>query len=287
MQVPLFILIQAFHAYKKGIAPAIKWRPLFKRIVFPFVFIQAVILFFRFLSGQGSMRNILFSSVIRGGYGPGSYYFWIYIQVAVIIVWIWPLVKKLTRNQLTWVFLLFSIGCEILFSIINFPDYVYRLLAIRYLFLIPLALIWVESRGVELNVKNIFLSVLSIAAVIFFSFSKVNLEPVFYQTSWSFHRWICYFYLPILLTYALWLLFNQLKNSERLMSIIKITAKSSYEIYLVQMLVFVVFPINRISFIQSQYLRLPIWMLLTFVISILGGILLHMILQRPVILKVK
>ena len=155
----------------------------------------------------------------------------------------------------------------------------YRLLAVRYLFLIPLAMAWID-KGVELNLKNVLLSIVSIGAVIFFSYTYFNLELVFYQTGWATHRWICYFYLPILLTYALWLVFNQIKKSEKLSAAIKEIAKCSYEIYLFQMLVFVVLPSSRLGFIQSVYKRLPIWMLLTFVISVVGGILLNRILQK-------
>ena len=225
-----------------------------------------------------SAHNILTNSIIRGGYGPGSYYFWIYIQVAFILVWIWPLVKKLTRNQITWVFLFLSVGCEVLFSIINLSNGIYRLLAVRYLFLIPLGLIWIET-GVELNLRNILLSIISIGAVIFFSYTNYDLEPLFFKTSWTFHRWICYFYLPILLTYALWLVYNRLKKSESLSRIIKKVAKCSYEIYLFQLLVFVVFPLSRLNFLSSVYLRLPIWMVLTFLIRIFGGIMLNKLLD--------
>ena len=284
MQVPMFILIQVFHAYKKGTAPRIKWSSLLKRIVLPFVVIQAIILSLRLLFSSESPYNVLVSSVIGGGYGPGSYYFWIYIQVAILLVWIWPLVKKLARIQLTCLFLFLSIGCEILFSVINLPDFVYRLLAIRYLFLIPLALVWID-KGVELNVKNVALSVVSIASVVFFSFSNLNLEPFFYQTGWATHRWICYFYLPILLTNVLWIVFNQVKRVDMISSAIKEVARCSYEIYLAQMLVFVVFPMSRLSFIQSSYIRLPIWMILTFAISILGGILLNRAEQRLYVFK--
>ncbi len=154
------------------------------------------------------------------------------------------------------------------------------------MFLIPLALIWVD-KGVELKTKNVILSIGSIAAVIFFSFSKLNLEPLFYQTGWAIHRWICYFYIPILLTYALWLVFNQLKKSEKILHAIKEIAKCSYEIYLFQMLVFVAFPLSRLSFIESVYLRLPLWMVLTVLISIYGGILINRILQRLYVVKSK
>lgn len=70
MQVPMFILIQVFHAYKKGTAPTIKWPSLLKRIILPFVGIQAIILSLRLLLGLDTARNVLISSVIGGGTAP-------------------------------------------------------------------------------------------------------------------------------------------------------------------------------------------------------------------------
>lgn len=279
MQVPMFILIQAFHAYKKGEKPKIKWNPFLKRIIIPFFIIQGLILSVKLIVGGGNFHDLINKFFINGGFGPGSYYFWIYIQIAIILVLIWSFVKKLSRIQLTWAFLSLSIGCEVLFSLIQLPDSIYRLLAVRYLFLIPLSLIWIET-GVVLTFKNVALSIISIGAVIFFSFSKMDLEPLFYNTGWATHRWICYFYLPILLTYLLWLLFKWLNKYQLLSSIIQQIANSSYEIYLIQMLVFVLVPASRLNFIQSAYVRISIWILLTFTLSITGGLLFNRFEQR-------
>lgn len=67
MQVPIFILIQVFHAYKKGNPPTIKWSSLLKRIVLPFVAIQGIILSLRLFFSSESTHNVLISSVIGGG----------------------------------------------------------------------------------------------------------------------------------------------------------------------------------------------------------------------------
>ena len=157
-------------------------------------------------------------------------------------------------------------------------------MAIRYLFLIPLTLRWINE-GVVLNAKNIALSLMSIIAVLFFSYSHFNLEPFFYQTSWATHRWICYFYLPTLLTYALWLVFNRIRRTEWIISVVKELAKSSYEIFLAQMLVFVVLPYKCFDCIQSIMLSLPLWMITTFVLSITGGIALNRLTQKVLLVK--
>lgn len=169
MQVPMFVLIQVFHAYKKGVKPKLNWSSLLKRIFLPFVAIQAIIIVFKALTGGG----ILWSSLlVSGGFGPGSYYMWIYLQIAFLLVVIWPWLKKLSIKKALLVFLIISIGFELLFSFINLPDWLYRLLCVRYLFLIPLGMIWIE-KGVEINRKTIVLSVLSIAAVLFIIFTEL------------------------------------------------------------------------------------------------------------------
>ena len=70
MQVPLFILIQVFHAFKKEDGPRIKWQALFRRIVVPFVIIQFIILIYRLVFTADSTRNILISSLLGGGVRP-------------------------------------------------------------------------------------------------------------------------------------------------------------------------------------------------------------------------
>lgn len=278
MQVPMFILIQVFHSFKKGSKPIVKINSLLRRIVFPFFVIQAIILLYGILFGESSLHKLLINSILMGGGGPGSYYFWVYLQMAFILVIIWPLVQKLSRIQITVLFLVVSIAFEFLFSLCHIPDFVYRLLAIRYLFLIPLALSWINE-GVYLNLKSILFSLISIGAVLFFSFNNLNLEPLFYQTGWSTHRWICYFYVPVLLTYVLWIVFSKIKSYGILSSIVKTLAKSSYEIYCVQMLVFVVFEKYTLGFIELPLLRTIVWMCITFSLSILGGVYMHKVIE--------
>jgi len=282
MQVPMFILIQTFHVYKKGVQPKLNWVNLLKRIFLPFVTVQFLIIGYKALTGD-FLWTIFITS---GGYGRGSYYIWIYLQIAFLLVLLWPWLRKLSLNQALISFLILSIVFEFLFSVIDCPSWLYRLLCVRYIFLIPLGLIWVE-KGILMNLRTVMLSILSIFAVLFFVFTNYDLEPFFFNTGWKIHRWLCYFYIPFLLTYGLWLLFGIIKKSDLALSVIKETAKSSYEIYLIQMLVFVMFPIHTLSFIPSTIIRLPIWMLLTFFMSVVGGILFNRVIQSLFVVKRK
>lgn len=51
MQVPMFVLIQIFHAYKKGAQPKLNWASLLRRICLPFIAAQAVIVGLKTLTG--------------------------------------------------------------------------------------------------------------------------------------------------------------------------------------------------------------------------------------------
>ena len=271
MQVPMFVLIQVFHAYKKGVQPKLNWASLFKRICLPFAAIQVLITGFKTFVGGGISWTSLLAS---GGYGPGSYYIWIYLQIAILLVLIWPWLKKLSLKQALVAFLVVSIGFEMLFSAINLPDWLYRLLCVRYLFLIPLGLIWVE-KGVSLDGKTIILSLLSIIAVLFFVFTNYDLEPFFYNTGWETHRWICYFYLPFLLTYVLFLIWKRLSNAKWAENTIKWIAARSYEIFLAQMAVFACLSSKLLIFVPNVHVRFVLWTMVAFTLSILFGGLIY------------
>ena len=65
MQVPLFILIQTFHFYKKESNLNIK--KIFVRVIIPFVFISAVTFFLRVLQGDIGVKSLIISGLANGG----------------------------------------------------------------------------------------------------------------------------------------------------------------------------------------------------------------------------
>lgn len=68
VQVPLFLLIQVFHAYKNEKIPEINMKKMAKRIVLPFAIIQIVIFVTLALLSEDDVCKLLNISVlIRGG----------------------------------------------------------------------------------------------------------------------------------------------------------------------------------------------------------------------------
>lgn len=204
----------------------------------------------------------------RGGYGPGAYYPWIYIQIAVLLVYVKPWFDKGSIIKKLIVALLICEGLEILSSLMGIPDWLYRLLSIRYFFLIYLGWLWVKE-GIVINVKTITLSLLSMVAIIYFDYYYIPTEPWFFDTAWRCHRWPCYFYVSTLLCGILYWLYNKTKGNSIIRYVTKMLAKSSYEIFLIQM---VIIPIMfQMHFIDNMYLNFCVRTTFVFVISIVGG----------------
>lgn len=69
VQVPLFLLIQVFHAYKNEKIPEINMKKMAKRIVLPFAIIQIVIFVTLALFSEDNVCKLLNISILTGGKG--------------------------------------------------------------------------------------------------------------------------------------------------------------------------------------------------------------------------
>lgn len=268
MQVPLFILVQTFHFYKKE-DTRLNISKILHRVVLPFVLIGLVEFFVLCALDSNFDYNQL---VIRwlsngGGYGPGSYFPIIYIQIALLLPCFRFVLNRLNRKQLIWFFLILAEGLELICSLMQLSAWIYRLLAIRYLFLILLGWLWVKD-GIKLNRRMIFLSVVSASSILYFEyvavFFHIDNEPWFFNTAWTFHRWPCYYFCANGLVYLLHAIWQWLNKSEKINCIIKELAKSSYEIFLVQMCVCYAIRILHIPVVAG--------ILIAWIISLVGGI---------------
>ena len=270
MQVPLFVLVQVFHVLKRDNS-TFDFVKIFKRIILPYLIIQTLLFVSLLIISTPPLDNfnaLIKNVLICGGNGPGSYYPWVYVQLAIII----PLCRKLMSAysdiKLAIIFIILCEVFEILSSVFSLSDYIHRLLAIRYLFLIYLGWIWVKH-GIVLSKITILLSVLSMISILYFEYGPLDNEPWFFTTAWKTHRWPCYFYVSTLLTFVICSLYHTLSNNGIIDRCIKLLSKCSYEIFLMQMLILKVFP--SLSFISDKYMRLGMRIFLMFVLSIVGG----------------
>lgn len=269
MQVPLFVLVQSFHSLKK---PEVKlnWPKLFWRIICPWLLVEATI--FSLLGMKRGFDTSLIFEFVNGGGGPGSYFPWIYLQIAIILKFIRPMFDDGSRIKQTIVAVGICEVFEVLCSLTNLPDWIYRVLAVRYFFLIFLAWIWVKD-GIRMTKTNWTLSILSAASIVYFEYFASDTEPFFYDTAWKFHRWPCYFYVAFLLTCLLYQLHRLFRRSIFIDRFVKTLSKCSYEIFLVQMMVCKCMPLLTIS--ANKYINYGFKVVLIFVVSIYGGLLFH------------
>ncbi len=265
MQVPLFILIQAFHIFKKDNV-SLNYKKVIWRVFIPFVIVQTLLYVCVFAMGDDNPLTLLKGMILSGGYGSGSYFPWVYLQMFILLPLFFKIMNKMSNRTNALIALICCEGCEILLSVFDLPDSVYRLLAIRYLFLIYLGYVWARE-GVVINCKNIVLVSLSMVSIIYFEYFMVNDEPIFYNTAWKFHRWPCYFYVAYGLVYILYTLYNSLSKNGFVSQVIKCLAKCSYEIFLIQMAVIVLLPTSYFHSIFGYILRV----VLIWIISILFG----------------
>ena len=277
-QVPLFILIQTFHSYKKTAPLQINIKKIISRVFIPFICCEIIVFTLSLMMGNDA--EVLMSNMFHwGGYGPGSYYPCVYIQMAILLPLIYPIVKKIPSRILLLLFLIVCEGAEIICSIIDLPDWIYRLLAVRYFFLIYLALLWLK-KGIILNWKMLILSIVSLATIVYFRYYSINDEPWFYNTAWKTARWPCYYFVANLYVYVLYWLWKFLMKFNCAMRFIKAIAASTYEIFLVQMSFIYLFHIDHITIVPSGFMRQFIWIAIVWIVSIGLGMIISKITNK-------
>ncbi len=277
MQVPLFILVQSFHSYKKD-KVTVNLAKILTRVVLPFVVFEAVTFCIAHFIGHIDC-DALIHSMLTGGYGPGSYYPWAYVQVALLLPLFLLLLKRVDKVTALVVFLIVCEGTEILFSVVDLPNHIYRLLATRYILLFYLGWLWVKE-GVRINWLTIVLSIISLCFILFFEYCTVDKEPWFINAGFRFHRWPCYFFVAYGFTAMLHILWTKINQNGFVVRIVKILAAASYEIFLMQMTVIYLFHKTSLGFIANRALRYSVWLIIVWSVSIIGGVLLNKLMNH-------
>lgn len=269
--VPLFLLIQVFHAYKKGY-DSCKWNILkvIKRAFVPFLLVELLIIGFTMVLHPTELWvQIIKKSAYWGGMGPGSYYPWVYFQFALLLPLLSPLFRQLSIAQLTIIFLGGSIGVEVFFSLLQPPDWVYRLLCIRYIYLIYLGYLLLE-KGIALNFYTICLSVVSLLFSWFFYIKGGVLFPFFYNSiEWPTCHWVCYFYIVYPLLYVLCNYFYRLSSNSFVENFICALGSHSYAVYIFQMFYFAIiapFVSKQLDILGNSKLEVFLYVLISIFI---------------------
>lgn len=233
--VPLFLLIQSFHFFKKTEYPRPDLKKTWKRIVWPFLLQNVIAITILTIFSTSSFREIMYHTVECGGNGPGSYYVWVYLQFVILLPLLGWVYKRYGIKALSGVVLGICVLFEVLCSYINPSPYLYRLLCFRYFSLPLLAIAWVKH-GLLMNKERWVLSIVGIVFLILLFYCKVNLDPVFFNSEWYDHHWICFLYTAFLFAFLLFKSYRIAPPS--IISILNKFGKYSYDVFLWQMLVF-------------------------------------------------
>lgn len=271
--VPLFLLIQVFQSYKKGFDGIhLRLGRIWSRAILPFLLVEVLLFAYAvIIYPTVPLRQLIMYAAFWGGRGPGSYYPWIYFQFAILLPLLRPLFRHLSEKSLLVIFLALSIGTEILCHHFQVPEWLYRLLLFRYLFLIYLGYQMV-LRGVVLNILTLSLSIISLIAVYCFEIKEVDWTPFFYDSAdWRTFHWICYFYIAYPMLYLLCKFFYWLPPNSMIENVFCKMGEHSYAIYIFQLFYFYVIApmvLHVVSNMENTILATLIYILVSIIVCV-------------------
>lgn len=120
-----------------------------------------------------------------------------------------------------------------------------------------------------MNLKRWILSIIGFVSLFCFIYIRSDFEPVFYNTGWFEHRWICYPYATYLLLWIIYKVYSILRES--IVSMFSLLGRASYEICLLQM-IFTTINYSCFCDIDNKYIIMSINILLSWSTSIFFGI---------------
>jgi len=240
--VPIFFLISGRLGYmlwetrdKKEVWMG-SFRRIFKKIIIPLLFIIFLEGLYLLMSQNYSIYSLLKDFVVSGGWGPGSYFPWVYLQLIIIL----PLLNIFCNSRLSDMTKILSVFMiSLLLEFISFklmvPEWLYRLLFFRYLFVFYLGIWWGKRGELKISYTLIFLAILSFFYIYADRYVGNVLSPLVYP-AWQGSHAPAYFWSIVLV-----LILFKLANLDFLLKkTISKLGKASYHIFLIQMVYFLI-----------------------------------------------
>jgi len=244
--VPVFLIIQVFHAYKKGIDnTTFPIGKIWKRIILPFLLTIGITYIISIGSGlviHKEIGELTISFLKSGGNGAGSYYFWIYLQFALLLPLISFILKKNSLRSNLIILIIIAESLEVLCCLLAIPEWLYRLLFFRYFFLVYIGY-YLVNYSIKLNPIVVIITILSVPILLIFQYGSINFEPLFFNSVWKTQHWITYGY-DLFVIYVLVEIYK-MTSENRFTQLILLSGKYSYEIFLWQMIYFCM-PIKKV-----------------------------------------
>lgn len=273
MAVPIFLALQSYHVFKAyahkkelSLRNTISIKKIWRRIMKPYVVLTVISGLLLVLSGKDIVQ-VVKSTIVAGGIGPGSYYVWVYLQFTLLLPICLTLFNRMGGGILTClIFILLCQTIEWICMLIDLPEPIYRLSCLRYLFLIYLGYVWTTNRMARtLTKKQIIIGLLSALALVMLFYSNISVEPFLYDTAWRVHHWIGYFWAALLLPWLIWKFYYRLPTTIR--AHICEIGKWSYEIFLLQMFVFTFYP-HSLMTTNNRYIDFFLFVIISISLSV-------------------
>lgn len=261
--VPLFVFVSFFLIFRKidnntsAYYSQKGFLKLYKRIILPFVLFQGVLIYSYLINGD--YRSVI-GTLVSGGGGPGAYYPHIYIQLWLLAPLLYKIIDKSGKLGGALLFCI-SLVSNIILYYLNVPDFIERCMIIRYLFLSVVAYKWLKTPDNMMWI--VFLPLISLGY--WFVLDNYDLNPFIpNKGGWGGQQAPAYFYVY----FWVWILLKVFKLSPNIIrSFFEWLGKRSYEIFLMQMLYFLI-PIRELLFNGNSEYQLILYCLLSCLISI-------------------
>ena len=271
--VPIFLIIQVFHYYKKGVSfrmPSVV--KLWKRILRPFFIMIALMFLVQYFIYYDTTEGLFSPSFYWDRRGPGSYYIFIYLELAIVIPLFAPLFKKLPVKWLFVIFVIISQIVELIFSVTQCPDNIYRITFFRYTFLIFIGFL-LATKGLELNRLTILGGIISMVFLYLFVYTEIDMEPFFctHLSIWPLCHWVCYIYIAYFFLAFLKYTYTRFRRYSSITTYIEKIGKYSYEIYLFQIFYYATLSIfvgKALSFIGNYSIQRILYVLISTLICV-------------------
>lgn len=160
--------------------------------------------------------------------------------MAILLSCFTSVLKKWSITKSIMFFIILSQGYELACCLIGIPEWIYRLLVFRYIFIIPIGYI-LATKGLIIKKTTITLSIISTAFLLFFRYSSIDLHPIFFQTiAWNTCHWICYIFMCYLLLFLVQQGYHKAVKHHIPLAFLTKLGQYSYEIFLFQMFYFAI-----------------------------------------------
>jgi peptidoglycan/LPS O-acetylase OafA/YrhL len=202
------------------------------RLLAPFLAVWAFeVLVLAVFSREGIDVGEVLYSLVTGGYGPGSYFVPVMLQVVVILPFLYALSARYLKLSVA-LMLGLNVLLELAAYFLDMSPVIYRLLVIRYIFAVSLGiyLALAEKRS------RLFLILGSIAGLAYIQLLKSGAVGFVRELEWNVHKAPVYV-LDLAVVAALLGLLPGIAGT-RPARLIQLTGRASYHVYLVQMAYF-------------------------------------------------